>query len=178
MVKKLLSLCALFIITTSYAFAAASIYIVPNVKYESLSINNIRYEGITGQLEVGYGGPIYGNYFLAGEVYASPKSINIHNNNGNVISLKPSWDFGGSILPGYIFDASTLLYLRLGAERTHIPGPDATQNGGQLGAGIQFNLNACWDIRGEFNYTWFGKMDDLGKLNKAQYLVGFVFRFP
>lgn len=176
MIKKIIVTSAMFIFSTQFSWAA-SFYIAPTATYQSLSINNISYEGIAPQLTLGYGGQLKDYFYLAGEIFGNSKSIVIRNKNDNIVSIRPEWAYGGSILPAYLFDYATLGYLRLGFQTTRIDGANVTKTGGQAGIGLQYMLSRCWDVRGEFNYTWYGKVSGLGRLDQAQYLLGFVYRF-
>jgi opacity protein-like surface antigen len=97
----------------------------------------------------GYGGIVSGSFYLAGELNGTVGTAVI-NDNG---SLKTTYSYGASILPGVMLSDHTLAFARAGIVRTRFSELSQSVNGGQFGFGLQTGLTQSLDLRGEYDFT-------------------------
>ncbi len=131
------------------------------------------YSGILGTLSLGYGGIVAPNWYLAGEGFVDG-SINV----SNVSALKTTWDYGLSVLPGYLITDNLLGYLRLGAIETRFSTQNTWKVGYQVGLGGQTNLWQNWDMRAEYVYTGYSHVNYLtGSPKSSSVNFGLIYKF-
>lgn len=172
------------------------------------------YEGFGGNLFAGYGAMMSPGFYLAGELFVGDtwKLKDYHTFGG----VKTTWDVGASILPGFLVTDCILTYLRLGATDTRFSGnnnhhhfrtevadaDDAvvehhhhhnnnnnTKVGWHVGLGGQATICGNWDLRGEYIYTQYGRLNNghnhheghgnngAGHPQSQQFNLGFIYKF-
>lgn len=185
MFKKIFYIVSIFVGSLSNLFAG-TFYAVPTITYQSFfNSDDVRYEAITGRLALGYGDLLNEWAFIAGEIFANPKSIKINDkpledSNGepiNDLSLKTKYSYGVSVLPTMILDGMTKAYIRLGLIYTNFANFDQTERGYQVGIGLDFELTPCWVIRGEYDYNKYGSLDQLASVRAEEMNIGIVYTF-
>ncbi|HLB57421.1 MAG TPA: hypothetical protein VJL60_01255 [Gammaproteobacteria bacterium] len=121
---------------------------------------------------VGIGGAISkyiyinGEGFLNGNTQIQARTTTLDGSNNGQVELSSRYNYGGSILPGLIFNNNnTQVYLRLGFVRTNFyytinvnsyVANNTTQTGFQSGIGIKTKLtsiNSHLELRGDYIYT-------------------------
>lgn len=159
------------------AFAGA-IYVAPSALFESISTQQLRYEGLSPRLDLGYGGIVYDErWYLAGEIFFTPKSIQILRNSINGQDLKVQYEWGASLLPGLFLDDILMIYVRLGIIATHFKDLDITRKGTQIGGGLEAWLNDTWSVRGEFDYTRYNRINSIGSPTSGTFMISAIYRF-
>ncbi|MDX1901982.1 MAG: outer membrane beta-barrel protein [Gammaproteobacteria bacterium] len=172
MFKKLVIASAVLAVTTSPAFAGAykgvykgempcPTYNPPVAPYLGISIGkktayantSEAFQGFVGTLSLGYGGIVSPNWYLAGEVFADGVA-KIDDDSASAVSVSSSWDYGVSLIPGYMITSNVLAYLRLGGIDTRFNSSGSNWKWGwQVGLGGQTNVAQNWDLRAEYVYT-------------------------
>lgn len=176
MLKKVLTGSALFISAVSTVYAGA-FYMGPMIVHQSITAGDAGYEGLSAQVAAGYGTFAKDPLYFAAEIFASPKSITIHDNSVPEGSLKAGSSYGISIIPGYRFDDLIMAYVRLGLIYTNFTSFDTTRRGYQGGGGIEVALTSNWSARGEYVYTSYSNLDDMGTPKNGQFGLGAIYRF-
>lgn len=200
MFKKLLIASAVLALSSSVAFAAANYkgeykgevaapacptYNPPVAPYIGLSLGNrINYsstsrafDGIVGTLSGGYGGIIAPSWYLAGEIFVDGVIKVKDFSRVNALSLQTTYDYGASLIPGYMITDHLLGFIRLGAIGTRFNNQGTNPWGGQFGIGGQTNLCQNWDIRAEYDYIYYGSTGNVGHPNTLMANVGVIYRF-
>lgn len=140
------------------------------------SDNTRVFEGYTGNVALGYGYASAGDaVYLGGELFGQDTAVLRNYTAIHGDSLRSTWDYGISVLPGFFVATHTILFGRLGAVRTHFVTIEATKWGTQLGVGTLVNVAPHWDIRGEFDYTKYTKISG-GTPQSTQVLAGIAYR--
>ena len=113
------------------------------------------FRGVPVSVFAGFGGIVYQNFFLAGELTGTLATAEISNHG----AVQTNYGYGVSVLPGFEFCDHTLIFARLGAVRTHfsrvrVPTDSIKTDvtGGQFGLGMQTALTPAIDIRGEYDF--------------------------
>ncbi len=178
LIKKTI-LFMLFVTYTNLSYASnSSIYVYPNVLLQSITSSDSSYRGISPKLALGYGTILGQSFFLAGEVSATIGTAELSNNtdtDGTSVRVNRSYDV--SFLPGMLFTENTLGFLRLGVVSSNFSEPNTTATGGEIGFGLQFALLNCWYIRGEYFYTAYSTIKDLGTPVSDTVALGAVYTF-
>lgn len=157
---------------------AGHFYIGPTIAYNSMSSNGIKYEALAPRLSFGYGALLSRTYYLAAEVDATPTTIRVGKNDTvNNNSLENTVSYAAAILPGYLYDSLSLLYLRLGVVNTRFNQLDTTKPGFQLGAGMDLHLSGCWSLRAEYSYFIYRSMNTVGSPKANDFSIGALYRF-
>lgn len=143
------------------------------------------YKGFGGNLFAGYGAMMSCNFYLAGELFVGDTwklkdyrpgarwatVDGTRTRHGHVRSgVKSTWDVGLSVLPGFLVTDCILTYLRLGATDTrfdnnssnggrHHNNNNNTKWGWHVGVGAQSTICQNWDLRGEYIYTQYGRLN-------------------
>lgn len=131
------------------------------------------YRGIPAKVFAGYGGLLAQSFYLAGELTATLGNFEISNKN----SMKTSYGFGLSVLPGFTMSDSTLVFGRIGYVRARFTNVNAMVNGGQLGLGMQTALTQSMDLRAEYDYTDYASTGAINSPRTDEYTLGLVYRF-
>ncbi|MFZ2315855.1 MAG: outer membrane beta-barrel protein [Gammaproteobacteria bacterium] len=157
---------------------AGHFYMGPSVAYNSISNGNIKYQSLAARLALGYGALLSRTYYLAAELDATPNTLRVGRNDTiNNYSLENTYSYAAAILPGYLYDNLTLLYLRLGVVNTRFNQLDTTKPGFQLGVGIDMHLLGCWSVRGEYGYFIYRSMNTVGTPKANDFSIGALYRF-
>lgn len=178
LIKKTI-LFMLFVTYTNLSYASnSSIYLYPNVLLQSITSDDSSYRGLSPKLALGYGTVLGQSFFLAGEVSATIGTAELSNNTGTTgtsVRVNRSYDF--SVLPGMLFSENTMGFLRLGVVSSNFSQPNATAAGGEIGVGLQFAVLNCWYIRGEYFYTAYSAIKDVGTPVSDTFALGAVYTF-
>lgn len=134
------------------------------------------YRGIEGTLSAGYGTMLSPCWYLAGEFFGGD-SINLQDHHAGVQGVRTSWSYGLDVIPGFMLTDYVLAYARGGVVRTRFSDRGVNATGGRAGLGLQTSLCQCWDLRGEYVYTYYGSVSTLGKPQSDQVNVGLVYKF-
>jgi len=137
-------------------------------------------EEFTGMLSLGYGALWDQTYYLAGELFAQDSAKLKSWNNSLGASGRDTWGAGVSVLPGYMITSHVLGYLRGSWEQSHFnntAGGNSNKSGWGLGLGAQTNIVQNWDLRGEYDYTQYSRVTNVGKVLSHQVVLGLVYKF-
>lgn len=137
-------------------------------------------EEFTGILSAGYGALWDQTYYLAGEVFVQDSAKLKSWDNYYGASGRDTWGAGLSVLPGYMLTPHVLGFLRLGWEESHFTNTATsnTNKGGWIvGLGGQTNIVQNWDLRGEYDYTQYNRVTNVGKVLSHQFVLGLVYKF-
>jgi opacity protein-like surface antigen len=138
------------------------------------------YVGIEGTLSLGWGVMLDPSWYLAGELFGADNA-ELDNWRARGVaphgSVKSTWTWGGSIIPGYMITDYVLGYIRLGGVSTHFSNQGTNKSGWQVGLGGQTALAPNWDLRGEYVYTGYGSVSGIGKPNADQFNLGVTYKF-
>lgn len=178
MLKKLLAGTALCFASLTTANAGV-FYIGPTLSYESITTSNsISYNGTTLRPALGYGTMLGDTaFYLGAEIFAGLKPLTINNNAKNGISLKPSYSYGISALPGYFFDQDTLGYLRVGPIVQRFDQVGETKTGFEVGIGLAYSFADCWNVSGEFDYMKYPSFAGVSGPREGQFTLGLHYIF-
>lgn len=161
--------------TTSYA---GSFYLYPSALLQSITAEDSSYRGLSPRLASGFGSILGQSFFLAGEVGATVGTAILSNNTDTTgISLRVNRTYDFSLLPGMLFSENTLGYLRLGVASSNFSAPNEKVTGGILGVGLQLAIINCWFVRGEYFYTAYGAVSDVGNPVSDTFALGVVYTF-
>lgn len=175
MLKKLLIASGISI--ASISNACAGFYLGPTLTYNSYRAGGgTRYIDASPRATAGFG-TVRDYMYFAGEIFVGPKSIRIKDDSTASGSLKTSYSYGASILPGIMFDDTILGYARLGFITTHFEDANATKTGYQVGLGAQTDLTETWSIRAEYDHSVYRSISGLGTPKADQWSVGFLHHF-
>ncbi len=182
MFKKIGISCALYLLGSTVLFADDVVIPYGGVEigydFGRWKITDITRQTQTASAYGVYGGPFLGlgwsddRLYLGGELFGSvnaaqtnTKQINTSTVPANII-IRSKYTWGASLLPGFRFNAASLLYFRISVLRTRflfhqtvVPvgsGSNLSQTnvtGGQLGIGLQQSFNNNWGGRIEYDYT-------------------------
>lgn len=180
MLKKIITIIGIWLSCLS-SVSAATFYIAPSAVWDSFYANPIRYEGLSAKITVGVGLITFQSPFtIAIEGWVDPIKPYTHTNNTfGIVSLKPSYSYGASLLPGYNLDDYIHVFLRLGVLSTKFDNLNETLTAWQAGAGadIAFSCYSRWRLRGEWNFAKYRSTSRVGVIEDGQYSAGFVYRF-
>ena len=150
MLKKILIATAVLAASSTIAFANGVPYVGASIDVQANTAKSGTASArvMPGSIFAGYGATVAPNVYLGGEIFGDVGSI-VLNNNG----LKSSYGIGASIIPGVMISEHTMAYARAGLVRTHFTSLGTNVNGGQLGLGMQADINHDWAVRTEYDYT-------------------------
>lgn len=176
--KKIRVITGLLLAILAYESAfAGTIYLGPTLLLQTITSVNSNYRGLRPSLAMGYSGQI-DFYYLAAEVFASTAALSLtssHSDEGN--SLRIAQDFGASFIPGLLLSEGVISYLRLGIVSSKFRAPSTTKTGGQVGIGLQANLSTAWSLRGEYIYTAYSNVEDMGSPQVDTFGLGLIYKF-
>jgi opacity protein-like surface antigen len=177
MFKKLLIATAILATTSGIAAANLSVpYLGASLGVNTLTASNgVSYRGVPITVFGGYGAVVSQAIYLGGEVFGTLGTSTLNNNNSVSTSLKTSYGYGVSFMPGYVLTDRTMMFLRAGLVRSRFSSIDANSTGAQLGLGMQTNLLQNWDVRGEYDYTSYNKVGGV-KPKSDLFNLGFVYK--
>jgi opacity protein-like surface antigen len=154
----------------------AGVYLGLSANYDNIFRDDASYQGVGPQVAIGYSGVTNQWLYLAGELFGSTRGWQINNNIANGQSMKPIYSLGASLIPGYILDMQVMAYLRAGTIYTRFDQGNAFRNAYQIGAGLQYNLSCAWDIRAEYDYMQYNKIQGGGSPRTEEFSVGVIYR--
>jgi opacity protein-like surface antigen len=125
-------------------------------------------------LFAGFGGTVNSALYLGGEVTATPFTA-LLSNTGN--SLKTTYSYGISFLPGVMFSDHTLGYVRAGVTRSHFSSIGQNKTGGQLGVGMQTDVMPELNLRTEYVYTSYSKVGTVRSPKSDAFKLGLIYKF-
>jgi opacity protein-like surface antigen len=159
MIKKIIFAVCSLSFSAGIAFASPAPYLgaglgivgnTSNVKINGTSFSGGSYRGVPINVFAGYGGPVNQSLYFAGEVFATLTTMNLSDNN----SMKTTYSYGISALPGVMLSDYTIAFLRVGVLQSRFSEGDAeTTTGGQVGFGLKTSLTQNVDLRGEYDYV-------------------------
>lgn len=174
MFKKLLL--ATMVTSISCSTFAGSFYVGPTIMIQDSMTNSSAYRGVNPKMTLGYGEMGEGAYF-GGELFAIPGSASLTDTHlPGAQSIKMSRSIGGSLIPGMMIAAQTIGYARLGFITTKFTGPEIYKTGGQIGLGLQTSVSPNWDLRGEYDYSVYGSVGQIGSPKIDEFSLGFMYR--
>jgi len=177
MFKKIL-LTSAIIATSSTAFAITP-YLGVGVGELTNTASLANSRALTASVFGGIGDVLNPMFYLGGELLINLGATSISTNNSpGATSVKSSYGYGLSIIPGLMLSDHTMAYLRAGLVETKFTGPSKTAMGGQAGLGIQTSLAQSWDLRGEYVYTAYQSAKPIkGNPRSDQYNLALVYKF-
>lgn len=138
------------------------------------------YRGLEGTLSLGYAGMITPMFYLAGEIFGGD-SIDLknlrYNVTGVVSSVKSTWSYGLDLIPGLMITDYVMGYVRVGGVRTRFSDQGQSASAWQVGVGAQTSFMQNWDVRGEYIYSQYGRVNGIGKPMIDQFNLGVVYKF-
>lgn len=197
MFKKLLIASAVLAVSTSVAFAAnykgeykgevaapCPTYHPAVAPYLGLSLghrlnyssSSLAFSGLTGTLSLGYGGIVAPAWYFAGEIFVDG-TVKLHDFAPSATSLKSTWDYGLSLIPGYMINDYLLGYIRVGVQNTRFSAASVNRTGWHVGLGGQTNVAPNWDLRAEYGYVYYGSNVYGAKPQSNSATVGLIYRF-
>ncbi|MCD6039796.1 MAG: hypothetical protein K0S27_1196 [Gammaproteobacteria bacterium] len=178
MFKKIVIASTILAMSSSIAFANASPYVgaaLGVITNTSTTANSFR--GGPVDFFAGYGATINTNTYLGAEVFATPFTATISNSSLNAASIKTTYSYSASILPGVMFSDHTLGYVRAGVVKSHFSQVSQNKTGAQLGLGMQTNLTQDVDLRAEYVFSAYGKVSTAGSPRTDAFKLGLVYKF-
>ncbi|MEO8402144.1 MAG: outer membrane beta-barrel protein [Gammaproteobacteria bacterium] len=154
MFKKLLVASAVLAATSTMACAAGAPYLGAGLGLVNTTSGYSNFRGIPLTVFGGYGAIVNQNIYLAGELFANlGTSVLNSNTTFGVPSLRTTYGYGLSFIPGLMLSEHSMVFGRVGVVKTRFGSTNNTRTGGQIGMGLQTSLTQNWDIRGEYDYT-------------------------
>ncbi len=172
------SLCSTASATLCDQFCHGKVYIGPTLLVQDISANQASFRGLHGRASLGYA-DWSNKYYFAGELFYIPATMTLSDIRGNANgpTAKASNSFGASLLPGTLIYKQILGYLRLGLISSRFVAPNSMKLGAQLGLGLQTRLTSQIALRGEYIYTGYGSVSQIGTPNSNEFGVGFIYFF-
>lgn len=160
MFKKLLIATAILATSSSIVLAnSAAPYFGASTGVNNITASNAgSYRGAPATIFAGYGQTVYQHIYLGGEVFGTLGTITLTSSSLGTAGLKTTYGYGASFIPGVMLTDRTLAFMRAGIVRSNFSTIKQTATGGQIGLGMQTNLMQNWDVRGEYDYTAYGKI--------------------
>lgn len=156
---------------------AANYYLGAALAYDAYYLNELRYQSFSPRLVGGYGGWWTKWIYMAGELYGSPKDFKRSNNPQPNQTLKEKYTFGASLIPGVYLDNLLTGYLRLGVQYTKFDQTNSTRQGLQTGLGLDYAATGCWHVRGEYDFTKFDHLSNVGSPRLNEYVLSVIYHF-
>jgi len=179
MLKKLSIIAASSALCCAMSAHAGMLYLGPGVSVVDAIVPQSNYRGLQPVVFVGYSDWLQ-DMFLAGEVFAVPASITLEDNYepslSNSKSVKPNTSYGASILPGGTVMDCVLAFARFGVIYSKFTGPNSWRMGGQVGAGIQLDVSRYWDVRVEYDYSFYRSMTSIGTPRTDQAGISLIYK--
>lgn len=176
MLKKIALASAMTALTISTAHAAA-FYAGPSLDLINNTSPNGSYRGIQPTLHVGYSDMMSTCGYLAGEIFATPGGFQIGDNTPGGDTLKSTYAYGASFIPGYLITDNVVGFLRLGIVATNFTGSSSNVTGGQGGLGLQTALTKEWRLYMEYDFTAYKSSNNIGSVKTDQFMLGVNYQF-
>ncbi len=175
MFKKIAVASIILAASSSVAFAGAAPYVGAALGVNTLtSSSGTNYRGVPVDVFGGYGATINTNLYLGGEVFVTPFTGTVSKSDN---TLRTTYAYGASILPGIMFSDHTLGYVRAGIVRSHFTSIGQNRNGGQLGVGMQTSVAQNLDLRTEYVYTAYSKVSPSKSPKSDAFKLGLIYKF-
>lgn len=152
-------------------------YLSGAAQYSSYYIDDLKFQGMNPRLAAGYGGMANSMLYLAAELFALPFTATINNNPTLVGSLKTSYSWGASLIPGYFFDDSVMGYVRLSYVATRFENLSTTKSGYEAGLGVDVGWTENWNVFGEYDYAKYRTINNVGGPRAGLYILGLKYKF-
>lgn len=182
MLKKILIMSAVCAATTGVALANPAPYVGASIGSQTNTATkdgfgkpNNHY-GAPISVFGGYGGVVSQNIYLAGELFAKLATANVFSNSSSSGSIKSSYGYGASIIPGLMLSDHTLAFGRAGVVRSRFTSAQ-TVMGAQFGLGMQTSLSQNVDLRGEYDVTSYRSFNSVSKLRAVEATAGLIYKF-
>lgn len=172
--KRIIAIGMMCVATEAWA---GSFHIGPMVEYDSFSKGNARFLGIAPHFTFGYSDLVVDCFVLGAELFAGPKTFDFKNSPTNTVSLRTTYNYGASLIPGYIFDNVVMGYLRLGGIRTRFDNLSTVKNGLETGIGMEWLMDMNWSIRGEYDYIRYTSINGVGTVKADVFAIGLKYTF-
>jgi opacity protein-like surface antigen len=173
-VLKKLSLALVTAISIFPCFAG-NFYFGPGISLQDTYAEDSSYRGVNPKFSFGYGQHFNEFWYVGTEANASFGTATLQT--GGTNNLKTSNTFGLSLLPGIQLTPDTLAFTRFGLVNSYFNEPDKRQTGGQLGLGLETHLTPSWEVRGEYTYSEYSNMINIGTPKTSAFTFGFVHNF-
>jgi len=170
MFKKLLVASAILAMTSHVAMAGVP-YVGASMGVVATTSGSGNFRGLPITVSGGYGSLINPNVYLGGEIFGVLTTVNFDNNAQP--SLKTTYGYGISFIPGLMLSEHTMTYARLGVVRSRFTNYDKNVTGGQAGVGIQTSVTQNVDLRGEYDYT---KYTNFSNVKSDGFNLGLVYK--
>ncbi len=185
MLQKLLS--ALFLLVSLNSPASGSFcdqfchgkaYLGPSLLVEQISANHASFRGLPAQIALGYA-DWSNRYYMAAELFYIPATLVLSDMRGNpsAPTAKSSTSIGVSLIPGALIYKKILGFIRVGLVSSRFVAPNSMKMGAQLGAGLQARLMDQIALRGEYIYTGYGSVAQIGTPHINALSLGFLYYF-
>ena len=145
-----------------------------NVNTSSSGVNTFFTRTMPVSIFAGYGGVVNQNFYLAGE-FTGVLGAGELTSKGN--SVKTTYGYGLSVLPGLMLSDHTLAFARVGFVRSRFTNMNTYGNGGQIGLGLQTSLTQNVDVRGEYDFTAYKTVSNVGAPRSDAASVSLVYKF-
>lgn len=178
MLKKLTKLVMLgTIISAPLTAAHAAFYVGITAPYQVFSSGHASAQGFNPRLDFGYGALLTDWFYLSGEVFAGPFFLQTYNNPESIGTVRVTYSYGASLLPGVNIDGALVIYLRLGAIGTRFKQSSSNKVTWQGGIGVEDRFTPEWSIRLEFDRQSYGRVGNFNSVTTNEYTVGFNYHF-
>lgn len=179
MFKKILIASAILSATSGIALATPAPYVGASLGFQTNTASKVdtvaaNYTGFPVNLFAGYGGVVSQSFYLAGELTGTVGTFSSSSTNN---SIRTTYGFGASLIPGVMMSDRTLSFARFGAVRTRFNNKNTTVTGGQVGLGMQTSLTQNIALRGEYDYTMYRSFSNVSKPHAGEASVGVVYSF-
>jgi len=175
MFKKMLMASAILATTSTVVLASGAPYLGASVGIVDNTSSQGSFRGVPLTVNAGYGVTMNQNLYLAGEIFGVLGTSTLDNNSIST-SLKTTYGYGASFIPGFMLSDHTMAYARLGVVKSRFTNAGKTVTGGQAGLGLQTSLTQNWDLRGEYDYTSYKKFSGVSTKADA-FNIGLVYKF-
>lgn len=154
----------------------AGFYAGPGIGVMDTLNNTSAFRGLTPRVVFGYEDVEDLGYFGV-EAFATPGIIPMTQANApGTATVKSSYNFGASILPGLVMGPQTVGFFRFGLITSRFSETDSHKTGAQLGVGLLTSVSPAWDIRGEYDYSIYGGVGRAGSPKSDEFQLTFIYR--
>ncbi|EKD55148.1 MAG: hypothetical protein ACD_60C00025G0045 [uncultured bacterium] len=176
MLKKIAIASSILAVSSTLSFASSAPYLGIGLGLTNNTAGTSNYRGIPFTISGGYGATVDQNVYLAGEIFANLGTATLNNNPGGV-SLRTTYSYGLSFIPGLMLSDHAMMFIRLGVIKTRFSSLNSNATtGGQAGLGLQTSVTQNWDVRGEYDYTSYRRVGGASPRSDA-FNIGLVYKF-
>lgn len=179
MFNKIPLLTAILTLVCINSANAAHFYVGPSLVWHSVASDPMHYEGLGAKLSIGYEPTLYSLFNLGLEIWGEPFQPITHRNvTAGIGSIKPNYNYGFSVLPGYVLDDVIKVFFRGSVLRTDFA-DFGIHNGWQAGVGFEviWSCASPWHFRAEWDYSRYQSVSGLSDIIDGQYSLGFIYLF-